>query len=124
MPEQKKIRRNIIRIYLVTLGVGFAYFLFGKVTGWFMPCLLNKYTGLLCPGCGISRMFLSLAKLQIRQAFSYNPAVFVLLILWNIIGLLCFIGKPKIVRKQWFLYVSMALSVAALVLYGILRNFP
>lgn len=123
MLEQKRMRKNIIRIYLVTLGVGFAYFLFGKATGWFMPCLLNKYTGLLCPGCGISRMFLSLARLQIRQAFCYNPAIFVLLILWNGVALLCFWGKPEFIRKERFLYISLGLSVAALVLFGIARNF-
>lgn len=37
-------------------------------------CMLRRYTGISCPGCGFTRCFISLAHGDVRSAWSYNPA--------------------------------------------------
>lgn len=55
------------------------YYLFVRITGMAIPCVFHEVTGLLCPGCGITRMFLALGRLDLATAFRWNPGVFVLL---------------------------------------------
>lgn len=116
------MRRRILKIYAVILAVGLSYLLWIGLTGLKIPCLYLLTTGLRCPGCGTTRMLLSLFKLDFAAAFSYNPVVFVLFWIWNLIALLCFVGKPKWVQKPPVLYVVFGLSLAVLVIFGLLRN--
>src|SRR5439155_16652693 len=37
-------------------------------------CMLRRMTGLPCPGCGMTRCFISLAHGDLPAAWSYNPA--------------------------------------------------
>ncbi len=37
-------------------------------------CMLKRYTGLSCPGCGLTRCFISLAHGDPASAWAYNPA--------------------------------------------------
>ena len=124
MQEQKKLRRTIALVYGCLLAVGLAYYGWGALTGKYLPCLLNRATGLLCPGCGVSRMFLSLTRADVRAAFSYNPVVFVLLILWNLVALLCFWGRPAFLRRKAVLTGGLWATVVALIIFGVVRNLP
>lgn len=36
-------------------------------------CPIRHLTGILCPGCGMTRAFLALAELDIPRAFALNP---------------------------------------------------
>ena len=117
------MRRKILRIYAIILAVCIPYLIWSLITGIYIPCFSLATTGLQCPGCGISRMFLSLVKLDIAGAFSYNPVVFILLILWNIIAVLCFTEKIKFVQSRRFLYSALGISAIALMIFGIVRNF-
>ena len=87
-----------------------------------IECPIHKLTGLYCPGCGITRMFISLFKLKFYQAFRYNPLLFLYLIIF---GLYCLyylilkkIGKEPIKISNKFLYVIICITI----LFGILRN--
>lgn len=52
-------------------------------------CILKKVTGIPCPGCGMTRAYLSLLKLNIRDAFFYNP------IFWTLpVIIILMIKKP------------------------------
>ncbi len=117
-----KVRKHILTIYSIVIGVGLAYTLWIKLTGLSLPCFYYTTTGFYCPGCGISRMFLALFKLQIGEAFFYNPVVFILLVLWNLIGITCFINKPFFMRNRKVLFTFFYTSIAVLFIYGILRN--
>ena len=68
-----------IRISAAILGVGCAYALFCHLTGWGIPCPFHALTGLNCPGCGVSRMLLSLLRLDFAAAFRYNAVLFCML---------------------------------------------
>ena len=93
-------------------------------TGSGIPCIFSEITGLSCPGCGISRMLISMLKLEFYQAFRYNPLVFILLIISSIISVIILILRykfnKKVVIPNW-IYMCLLVNLIA---YGILRNLP
>ena len=83
-------------------------------------CPIKTITGLDCPGCGITRMFVALFHGNIYQAFRYNPLVFIEL---PIIFILLFLYKyKKEYRKVINILFAMLLIVT--IVYGVLRNIP
>ena len=90
--------------------------LFCQMKKIYLPCLFHKFTNLYCPGCGITRLFLSLLKLDFYQAFRYNPLVFLLLVFFIPTKIL-----TKNIPKKYKNYASYFL-VFVVVLYGVLRN--
>ena len=64
------------RLAHLLVGAGFLYFLFVDLTGLGIPCLFRMATGLKCPGCGVTTMVESLARLDFASAFEANPFVF------------------------------------------------
>lgn len=64
------IRDIVIVAILVTYGIFVNLFHRG------IPCIINYFTGLQCPGCGISRMLLSMLHGDFHAAFSFHPFLF------------------------------------------------
>src|SRR5713226_2674757 len=51
---------------------------------YFTICAFKNFTGLPCPGCGLTHSFCALAKGDVGDAFSFNligPVLFVFLVL-------------------------------------------
>ncbi|MCI8548142.1 MAG: DUF2752 domain-containing protein [Bacilli bacterium] len=87
-----------------------------------IPCFFYKITGFYCPGCGITRMILSIAKGDYYQAFRYNPFLFLSLPLFLFLFVNHFLHYRFLTRKkQNNIYIAF---IIFLVLYGILRNIP
>lgn len=92
-----------------------------------IPCLFNKITHLYCPGCGITRMFKALMKLDLKRAFSYNQFAFLSLPFF----LIYFIDevrsklfyKKKILNAKIINVIAIILIVLA-VIFGVIRNIP
>ena len=61
------------------LLIGCAYALFYRGTGLGIPCPFRALTGMKCPGCGVTRMLVSLMRLDVRGAFGYNAALLCML---------------------------------------------
>ena len=40
-------------------------------------CAMRRYTSIPCPGCGLTRAFVSIGSGDFRNAWSYNPASFI-----------------------------------------------
>lgn len=116
------MKKRILKIYGITLGVGLIYYVWIRLTGLAIPCLSYEMTGFFCPGCGSSRLFLRLGEFNISGAFNANPALFVLLVFWNIVALLCFVGRPKFVSDKRFLYTCLFISIAVLLGFCLIRN--
>jgi hypothetical protein len=76
--ETMRLRSVIIKTGVV-LCAGVAYALLVGMIGRGIPCVFRLVTGLQCPGCGITRMFLSLLKLDFAAAARYNLLVLCLL---------------------------------------------
>lgn len=55
-------------------------------------CPIKLLTGLSCPGCGMTRAYLSLLNLDIKKAFAYHP-LFPLPIILLLMWMLGFRGK-------------------------------
>lgn len=114
MEKIKKYKDYIITVIILVIAELITFFING--TG--IPCIFSKLTGLSCPGCGISRMFISLIKLDIYQAFRYNPLVFILLCIYLIYLPLKLMIKKDLKIPNWF-YILLLIIV---ITYGILRN--
>lgn len=109
--ENHLIRKRIIKIYAVILAICIPYAVWVLLTDIKIPCFYLLTTGHICPGCGTTRMFLSMFKLDFVRAFQYNPASFILFFMWNIIAVLYFWGRPVFVRSSRFLKISFIFSV-------------
>ena len=78
-------------------------------------CLFHRLSGLLCPGCGMTRAFLALGALDLRAAVSLNPFSPILFLL----GLGWFFLNPQRVQLPRFASRSLLVLV---VLFGVSRN--
>lgn len=124
--EQTARLKSVLKSTSIVLAIGLAYFIFVKITHLGIPCVFNLITGLHCPGCGISRMFLSLASLDFKTAFSYNafvtvcgPIAAIFVLRHYIIYILK--GNQKSDKLETVLLViALGLAIA----FGILRNIP
>ena len=108
---------GLFLIIFIFLG----YYLF---TTSFFPCLFHKITGLYCPGCGITRMFISLFKLNFYQAFRYNPFAFILLILtliYQTIKLIINHFSTNKIHLNNYIYITLLVLT---ICFGIIRNIP
>jgi len=105
------------------LLIGFVYYLIVKFTGFAIPCIFYKTTGLLCPGCGITRMIVAALNFDFAAAFSYNKMLFVTL---PIIG--CILIYNEIVyivkgtRSSKYTEPILYIEIVLLVIFCIVRN--
>lgn len=89
-----------------------------------VPCIFYKITGLMCPGCGVSRLCMALIRLDFYGAFKANSAIFCLIPLWTIVFGVQAVryvryGSKKL--KGWQ-DLSLYFSAVVLVAYGVIRN--
>ena len=101
-------KKNIIIFIFFLL-----YLLLNRYTSFYIPCIFHKLTNLYCPGCGITRMFLRILKLDFYGAFRYNPFAFIIVPILIIISFM----KNKKVRNVVY-YSLIILSI----IFMILRN--
>lgn len=83
-------------------------------------CFFNQLTGVGCPGCGLTRCFISLAHGNLAQAWQFNPAGLVLfpIVLAQIPYRAAQIWRIRHNRPPWRLMVVS--SVVAYTLAGAL----
>lgn len=89
-----------------------------------IPCPIKKHFHIECPSCGITRMFISLFKLDFYQAFRYNALVFFLLII--IIIYIIYILICKLLKKRYYKIKNKDLIIlfTLIIIYTIIRNIP
>ncbi len=122
---QRFMRKKIIFIIIIVVGL-VCYLLLGDYFHFYLFCPIKKITGLYCPGCGVTRMLLSILKGEFYQAFRYNPLIFICLPLF----LLYYLDytystikkkKPRIHTLEpgiWYFLITV------FIIYGVLRNIP
>ena len=105
------------------LGIGLAYLVVVLCTNAGLPCIFYQLTGWQCPGCGMSRMVLSLVRLDPVSAFHYNPFFFITLP----IVLFCLLysdivyirkGVRTLGKMEIVLWIEVVLALA----FGVVRN--
>lgn len=123
-PEQKQRFLSITKKYLLAFAIGFGYYLFVKLTNWGIPCIFYKMTGMLCPGCGVSRMLISLIQLDFVTAAKYNLLLFCLLpfgiflLIWKSVSYVKN-GTGEITKMEKIIYV---IAFVLAVVFTVLRN--
>ena len=106
------------------LVVGCIYAFVCHRLGWGLPCLFRLYTGLQCPGCGVSRMCMALLRLDFAGAWAANPALLCLLPMLIAIGVdmtVRYVRTGSANPKGWS-QIATWIAIAVLVAFGILRN--
>ncbi len=71
---------------LILLGEGISYYLI-KIKEITVPCFFEYLTNIPCPGCGLTRSFISIPNLDLISAIKYNILgipLFIAIILLNI----------------------------------------
>ena len=68
--------RKTIRDITIIILAGIVYYLIYRFTGWGLSCAFRNFTGLKCPSCGISHMFIHLFSLDFKSAFADNQFMF------------------------------------------------
>ena len=115
---------RLARISAVILLVGCAYSLFFSLTGWGIPCLFHLVTGLNCPGCGVSRMLLSMMRLDFAAAFRYNAVLFCMLPALAALALIWVVSylRTGTYRPGRVLQITELTMAGILVVWGVVRN--
>lgn len=121
------VRHRAIKVITLTLGIiaiGLII-LFLKLNDIIeLRCYIKDYTGYNCPGCGGTRMVMSLLKLDILQAFRWNPLLFIMIPFLAIIYIYscCYYIKHGYIEEK---VATILVYVAGiLIVYGIVRNIP
>ena len=122
--EKTRLKKLLV-ITSCVLAVGVAYYVFITKTGLSVPCFIYETTGLYCAGCGITRMFVSLFRLDFISAAKSN--IFVLVLLFPTI--LFFMKKGSEYVKKGKLKLSKTEKISILLIivlafvFMVVRNF-
>ena len=126
--EEKQRLNSLLKKGGILIGVGLAYLVFVMITSWRIPCIFYLIGGKYCPGCGITRMCVALARLDIRAAVSHNLLAFCLAPVLLVI-LLCKAvtyvkqgswGKRRSKAETVFYILAFVLCV----IFTVMRNLP
>lgn len=119
--------KKVVKPAAIVLAIGFIYLALHTFLGFSIPCPIHFTTGLYCPGCGVSRMFFNIFKLDFISAFKSNPVlfcalpVFSALFIYHIYKYLRF-GKKGLSKWE---NILLYIFIGILVVFGVLRNiFP
>lgn len=110
-----------IKITIVIIISTIIFLFLNKQFSFYIPCIFHKITNLWCPGCGITRMIISIINLNFYQAFRYNPLAFILLPFFIIYGLIYYFNwiqdkHFQINKNIWYILLIITL------LFMVLRN--
>lgn len=91
--------RHVAAAFLVAVGLVAAWTALHGVPPAavaLVPCPLRAWSGIPCPGCGVTRASVALARAELAQAWALNPAAFLLVPLATLAAL-----APRSLRRGW-----------------------
>lgn len=120
----KKRFFKVISMLAAILAAGIVYYFISDFIT--LKCPLHFFTGIYCPGCGVTRMFVNMFHREIYKAFRSNCAVFLCLPFLAVFFLIRAYGYIKTGVPTYNTPMKiMATAMAALLLiFGLLRNIP
>lgn len=116
------MKNDVKKKGLAVLGAGVLYLIWIKATGWMIPCIFRRVTGLKCPGCGVTHMLLELLRLDFTGARTQNAFLFYTLPLLAAEIIYARVMASKRKQLPRWNEVLLLIYCAALIVFGILRN--
>ena len=115
---------RVLALCAALLLAGCAYAVVCELTGFGLPCVFYSLTGWLCPGCGVSRMCISLLRGDFAAAWDYNAAILCLLPFGLAVAIDIAVRYVRDGSKQPHPWASVILwmMLAALLSFGVWRN--
>lgn len=111
--KEDYIRYRVLIAVLIVFAAA-AVLLFHRI------CIFTILCGYPCPGCGISRAFLSLVTLHWKEAFAMNPMIFI----WVPLIACTAFNRYFMGRKtRHFTALFITAGLLSLVLYGVRMVF-
>ena len=116
---------KVVLLIIFILCLIYGYYYLNVVYNIKIYCLFHKYTGLLCPGCGITRCIFSIINGNFVEAYNYNKLLFLLIpfiitYFIYIMYLYIFNKKDKLIKNiPNYMWYSIIIIV---ILFGIVRN--
>lgn len=115
--KTSKLKIVILLLFLLFIYI---YLYFSSKFNFVLPCPIKRILNVYCPGCGITRMFISLFHGKIYQAFRYNMLVFSLMTCYIIYLVIKIKFKINLNHKTKLILLTFILVIS--ILFGILRN--
>lgn len=118
--SNQSLKTRLIKLFLFSIPLSGAYFY--SYTNYNSPfqCPILAFTGIPCPGCGLTRSFLALTQGNLSSSFSYHllgPILFLLLMFVTIHLLLEIVTKRKI--KAFYIKIISNDTIQKLTLVSI-----
>lgn len=107
-------------------ALGLLYAMVFVIRGFAIPCPFHWLTGLYCPGCGATRMFAALLRLDFAAAWHNNVVLLPFLPVLAAIGVIRALGYVRTgvwTTPRWQSVLFWVMG-AILVVFGVLRNIP
>lgn len=90
----------------------------------FLPCLFHEFTGLYCPGCGITRALHALVHGDVGQMLAMNPLLPLLLFALPVLALQGWGYRVPLPRTLLRMLSSPVLWIGLVGTYWVARNLP
>ncbi|MDR0230283.1 MAG: DUF2752 domain-containing protein [Flavobacteriaceae bacterium] len=117
---------RITILVLICGGLTYYYLFFGEDGQAGMTCVFNKTFGWQCPGCGGQRAVKALLHGDFRQAFVFNPMIYIFTPFILYLGIIVvegyLIGNKRIVQLLQFPTYFGYWFLAIIILFTIVRN--
>lgn len=101
-----------LRDAAVFLAITAVYIALELALGDDVPCYFKGIVGIPCPGCGLTRAYLSLLKGHPASAFFYHPLFFMVPLVAAIVILKDVAAIKKLYWSRWFWWGVVALFLA------------
>lgn len=125
--HRNELFKKSIKTNCIILFIGMIYLIWYQLMHLGIPCVFHMVTGLYCPGCGVTRMFSALSKLEIAEAFRSNSLALILLPY----GIFVYVRRYVyiIIKGEEYNYKNyhryiLTFIVVLVIAFGIARNIP
>ena len=116
--------KSLLKIFLLTIEIFFYYWLF--IYGYKGACIIKSHLGVNCPGCGLTRAFKAIFRLDFLEALNYNILsipLFMFLIIFNLIlAYDIFFKKDKLFEFLYKCIKICPLFLALIIIQFIIGN--
>lgn len=99
--DKGKLAFSVVLIYIIMQFLG-------------ITCPIKFLTGISCAGCGMTRAFISLLKLDFSSAFYFHPLFFM-----PFVAIIIFLFRKYL--PKWFLKISFIIILSSFIIVYFIR---